>query len=150
MYNDFTHKFKHVYNSRSELPKPSVVKDWKKELNDFDYLVLRQQGTERAGTGKYCSHDQEGVYKCKACKTPLFTSEGKFPCSCGWPSFFEPVNDDAITYIEDKSHGMSRIETICSSCHSHLGHIFPDGPSDKGGRRYCINSVCLEFEKKNL
>lgn len=137
---------KHIYSERSELPAPSIVKDWKSLLTDEEYRVLRQQGTEFAGTGKYYMHFEEGVYTCKCCQTPLFHSDAKYKCTCGWPGFVQPINEDAITYLTDLTHGMHRIETICTACHAHLGHVFLDGPKPTN-HRYCINSICLNFNK---
>lgn len=120
-------------------------KEWREELSENEYHVLREKGTERPHTGKYNLHFEEGIYSCKACNEPLFKSESKFNAHCGWPSFDNAI-DDTIEYVKDTSHGMSRIEIICNSCGSHLGHVFNDGPTETG-LRYCVNSVSINFEK---
>ncbi|MCO5249074.1 MAG: peptide-methionine (R)-S-oxide reductase MsrB [Chitinophagales bacterium] len=127
---------------------PQVVKsdeEWKAQLDPESYYVLRQAGTEMPHTGKYYNFFDGGKYYCKACGAYLFSSDQKFHSSCGWPSFYD-VQKGAIKYIEDNSHGMRRIETRCANCDSHLGHVFDDGPLDKTGLRYCINSVSLTFK----
>ena len=127
------------------IKKPN--KEWKEILTDDQYCVLRKGGTERAFTGKYNDHYEEGVYLCAACKTPLFSSETKYDHGTGWPSFFSPVDENRITYHEDKSYGIKRTEVRCASCGSHLGHVFDDGPAPEN-THFCINSAALDFKKK--
>ena len=120
--------------------------EWKKELTPLQYNVLRQKGTERAFTGEYYDHHEKGTYICSGCKLPLFTSESKFESGTGWPSFFQPIAESAVTVNKDVSYGMVREEVVCSRCGGHLGHVFDDGPQPTG-LRYCMNSVSLKFEK---
>jgi peptide-methionine (R)-S-oxide reductase len=118
-----------------------------KELSEELYRVARQKGTEPAFTGKYWNTHEQGVYKCAICGTELFSSTTKFDSGTGWPSFTEPTNLERVELKEDLSHGMKRTEVLCKKCGAHLGHVFDDGPGpDK--KRYCLNSVCLELEKK--
>jgi peptide-methionine (R)-S-oxide reductase len=121
--------------------------EWKKELTPEQYKILREKGTERAFTGKYWNNFEYGTYVCAACGTPLFESDTKFESSCGWPSYFEPIDSSRIIYKEDKSYGMTRTEVICAKCGGHLGHVFEDGPPPTG-LRYCINSGSMKFIKK--
>ena len=108
--------------------------------------MLRQAGTERAFTGAYTDTEDSGLYRCGACGNPLFESDTKYHSGCGWPSFTETISPDVVELIEDRSHGMVRTEVRCARCGSHLGHVFDDGPRDRGGQRYCMNSVALELE----
>ena len=119
--------------------------EWLKQLTPEQYAVARQGGTEPAFTGVYYDSKQPGLYRCVCCKAELFSSEAKYDSGSGWPSYWQPVSEDAVTTHEDLSHGMRRVEVRCADCDAHLGHVFPDGP-DPTGLRYCINSVCLELE----
>lgn len=118
------------------------------ELDPLLKKVAREKGTEHPFTGKYVKEHSEGMYKCAICGNQLFSSEAKFDSGTGWPSFTDPVNLENIELKTDNDHGMKRTEVTCKNCGAHLGHVFDDGPEDKGGKRYCINSVCLELEKK--
>ncbi len=111
--------------------------------------VARNKGTEPPFSGKYLNDHEKGIYKCAVCGAELFSSDAKFDSSTGWPSFTEPMNLEHIVVREDKSHGMTRTEVTCRKCGAHLGHVFPDGPASHGGNRYCINSVCLDFEQRD-
>lgn len=121
--------------------------DWKKKLTPEQYQVMREGGTEPAFKGKYWNEHAKGMYKCAACGAELFSSDTKFDSKSGWPSFTEPVNTEHVVLKPDRTYGMNRVEVLCKNCGAHLGHVFDDGPEDKGGKRYCINSVCLELEK---
>ena len=120
--------------------------EWRRELSPEEYAVLRQAGTERAWTGELLEEKRTGVYHCRACGNELFRSDTKFESHCGWPSFYDPTNSDAVTLREDRSFGMTRVEVRCASCDSHLGHVFPDAPQTPTGDRYCMNSISLTFE----
>ncbi len=121
--------------------------EWRQLLGESKYFVLREKGTERAFTGNYLNHKGVGIYVCGACGQGLFSSKAKYDSGSGWPSFYEPIRPETITEVEDRSLGMIRVEVICSSCKSHLGHVFEDGPRETTGLRYCINSVSLDFKE---
>lgn len=129
--------------SKQKLKKSE--EEWKKELTDAQYTILRKKGTERPFTGAYNMHFENGTYHCAGCNTPLFESHTKFDAGCGWPSFDASIKGN-VTYILDKSHGMMRTEIVCSSCGGHLGHVFNDGPTATG-IRYCVNSISIDFKK---
>ena len=118
------------------------------ELSPELKRVARGGGTEAPFTGKYVNHHEKGMYRCAICDAELFSSNTKFDSGTGWPSFTEPANLEHVTLREDTGGGMRRTEVICKNCGAHLGHVFNDGPAEKGGKRYCINSVCLAFEKR--
>jgi peptide-methionine (R)-S-oxide reductase len=122
--------------------------EWRKQLTPEQYHVAREKGTERAFTGAYWDNHKEGVYRCVGCGAQLFASGTKFDSGTGWPSFTQPMDDSNVEMEEDRSHGMRRIEVHCKKCGTHLGHVFPDGPSEAGGQRFCINSCSLNFEEK--
>lgn len=120
--------------------------EWREELSDEQYAVLREAATERPFTGKYVDEKRDGVYRCAACGQELFSSETKFKSGSGWPSFWDVIEEGNVELVQDHSHGMTRTEVVCSNCESHLGHVFEDGPQDKTGLRYCINSAALDLE----
>jgi peptide-methionine (R)-S-oxide reductase len=119
---------------------------WREELTPEQYQVLRKAGTERAFTGEYVDNHADGTYTCAGCGAELFDSETKFESGSGWPSFTEPKVAEAVEVKRDVSHGMIRTEVVCRACGGHLGHVFEDGPRDKGGLRYCMNSCAMEFQ----
>ena len=121
---------------------------FKKKLDSNQYAILRESETEPPFSGKFDDFWKTGEYKCAACGTVLFKSSNKYDAGCGWPSFWEAADDKKIKLLTDNSHGMIRTEVRCGVCDSHLGHLFEDGPMDKGGKRYCINSGALEFDGK--
>lgn len=130
--------------------KKSIKSDdyWRNKLTDEEFRVCREQGTERPYSGTLLHNTSSGIYHCTCCRSPLFVSDNKYDSGCGWPSFDAPVASDAIRYLKDTSLGMERIEIRCAECDSHLGHVFPDGPADTTGERYCVNSVSLIFNKE--
>jgi peptide-methionine (R)-S-oxide reductase len=140
---------------RPHFPKEAVLEkvqkseaEWREQLSDAEYEVLRKKGTERAFSGAYWDSKDSGTYRCRACGEPLFSSETKFDSGTGWPSFYEPMDDDAVETEDDRSFLMRRTEVLCKRCGSHLGHVFDDGP-DPTGLRYCINSCSLKLDPSN-
>ncbi len=124
--------------------------EWRRELSAEQYAVLRQQATERPFSGKYVNSKTAGVYACAACGQELFSSATKYNSMSGWPSFWDVVDDGNVSLHEDRSYGMRRVEVVCNRCDSHLGHLFDDGPRDKTGLRYCINSCALNLKESPL
>jgi peptide-methionine (R)-S-oxide reductase len=123
--------------------------EWRDQLDGQSYAVLREAATERPFTGEYVDTKTEGVYRCRACQAELFRSTEKFDSHCGWPSFFAPLAEDRVEYIEDNSMGMKRVEVRCATCGSHLGHVFEgEGYGTPTDQRYCINSVSLTLEPR--
>ena len=122
-------------------------KDWKKELTDDEYRVMREKGTEAPFSGQFNAHFKSGIFSCKGCGESLFDAESKFDTGCGWPSFDKGIETGKVKEIVDKSHGMIRTEIMCANCESHLGHVFNDGPTATK-LRYCVNSISLEFKRK--
>ncbi|MFP7696361.1 peptide-methionine (R)-S-oxide reductase MsrB [Trueperella sp. LYQ143] len=126
-------------------PAQYSEQQWRQLLTPIEYHVLRQAGTERPGSGELLYEQRSGMYHCRACDQPLFTSKTKFDSHCGWPSFYDPDEREAVVYVRDHSAGMVRTEVRCARCHSHLGHVFSDAPHTPTGLRYCMNSVALRF-----
>ncbi|MEU7481263.1 peptide-methionine (R)-S-oxide reductase MsrB [Lentzea sp. NPDC042327] len=128
---------------------PKIVRseeEWRTQLNPAEFAVLRQAGTERPWSGEYVETKTEGVYECRACGAELFRSDTKFDSHCGWPSFFSPLAGDSVILREDRTLGMKRVEVLCATCHSHLGHVFEgEGYPTPTDQRYCINSVSLKL-----
>jgi len=120
---------------------------WREHLTPDEYTVLREKGTERAFTGEYWNVWEEGTYHCRGCGEVLFQSDTKFDAGCGWPSFDRPASEGVVEESRDTSHGMIRTEVLCQKCGGHLGHVFPDGPTETG-QRYCINSLSISLEKE--
>lgn len=122
---------------------------WRKKLTPEQYRIVREKGTEAPWTGVYVDNHEAGVYRCVACGQELFLSETKYESGSGWPSFYDAAAEGRVELHEDRSAGTARTEVTCARCGAHLGHVFPDGPADKTGQRYCINSGSLKFEAKN-
>jgi len=129
----------------SNTQEQKTDEEWREELTEAEYRVLREQGTERPYSGEHVDRDEDGTYSCAACGAELFDAETKFDAHCGWPSFWDAADSDAIERRPDHSHGMERTEVVCANCGGHLGHVFEDGP-EPTGERFCINSVALDFE----
>jgi peptide-methionine (R)-S-oxide reductase len=129
--------------------EPEQIQDekLKERLTPEEYRVLRQAGTEAPFSGNYVDTHETGMYHCKACGAALFSSDKKFDSGSGWPSFTDPAVAENVGTRSDDSHGMQRTEVFCKHCNSHLGHVFDDGPQEKGGKRFCINSVALDFKE---
>ncbi len=123
--------------------------EWKQILSPQQYFVLREKGTDRPGDGGYTKHFEKGTYHCAACDAQLFESGTKYESHCGWPSFDDAI-EGSVAYVLDKTQGMMRTEIICTSCGGHLGHIFDDGPKDTTGKRYCVNTTSIRFEKPKM
>jgi peptide-methionine (R)-S-oxide reductase len=121
--------------------------EWRAQLDSNDYQVTRQAATERAFTGRYWDHFENGAYKCICCGEKLFDSDTKFDAGCGWPSYFQPAQEGIVERVTDRTHGMVRVEVRCQNCGAHLGHVFDDGPAPTG-ERFCINSAALDFESR--
>lgn len=133
---------------------PKTEEEWKRKLTPEQYRIMREGGTEAPGTGALLAEKREGTYACAACGNPLFASDAKFESGTGWPSFDQAL-PEAVEFREDESHGMHRVEVRCAKCGGHLGHVFDDGPTDPSigsgqatGKRYCMNSVCLDLKPK--
>jgi peptide-methionine (R)-S-oxide reductase len=125
---------------------PETDEEWREVLTDEEYKVLREQGTEPKFSGDYLGKDDDGIYRCAGCGAELFDAETKYDTNSGWPSFYD-AQDGAIELREDRSHGMVRTEVVCAECGGHLGHVFNDGP-DPTGKRFCMNSVALDFDEE--
>ena len=133
-------------NKSKNYPIVKSESEWHNELSDEEFRVLRKKSTELPFTGQYNNHFDKGIYRCRACDTPLFDSESKFESGCGWPSYNKAL-PGALEFIKDNSHGMIRTEIVCAKCGGHQGHVFNDGPSSTG-ERYCVNSVSIRFDSE--
>jgi len=134
----------------TRIPESKVAKtdaDWRAELTPEEYEITRCSATERAFSGLYWDTKTPGIYRCKCCHTPLFDSNTKYDSGSGWPSFYQPISEDAVATRDDLSYGMRRLEVVCATCAAHLGHLFPDGPNPTG-LRFCMNSASLDLEPK--
>ena len=135
-----------MMNKSKNYPIVKSESEWHNELSDEEFRVLRKKSTELPFTGQYNNHFDKGIYRCRACDTPLFDSESKFESGCGWPSYNKAL-PGALEFIKDNSHGMIRTEIVCAKCGGHQGHVFNDGPSSTG-ERYCVNSVSIHFDSE--
>ena len=135
-----------MMNKSKNYPIVKSEYEWHNELSNEEFRVLRKKGTELPFTGKYNNHFDKGIYRCRACDTPLYDSESKFESGCGWPSYDKAL-PGALEFIKDNSHGMIRTEIVCAKCGGHQGHVFNDGPSTTG-ERYCVNSVSIRFDSE--
>ena len=133
-------------NKSKNYPIVKSEYEWHNELSNEEFRVLRKKGTELPFTGQYNNHFDKGIYRCRACDTPLYDSESKFESGCGWPSYDKAL-PGALEFIKDNSHGMIRTEIVCAKCGGHQGHVFNDGPSSTG-ERYCVNSVSIHFDSE--
>ena len=133
-------------NKSKNYPIVKSEYEWHNELSNEEFRVLRKKGTELPFTGKYNNHFDKGIYRCRACDTPLYDSESKFESGCGWPSYDKAL-PGALEFIKDNSHGMIRTEIVCAKCGGHQGHVFNDGPTTTG-ERYCVNSVSIRFDSE--
>ena len=129
-----------------EYPFHKTEEEWKQQLSEEQYSVLRESGTEPAFRNEYWDNHEDGTYSCAACGQELFSSDAKFDSGTGWPSFSQPLDEDLVVVEGDTSYGMVRDEAVCTNCGSHLGHVFPDGP-EPTGLRYCMNSLSLQFKQ---
>ena len=127
---------------------PHTDEEWRKRLSPEQYAVLREAATEHPFSGEYVDTDEAGLYHCAACGNALFDGQAKYHSGTGWPSFTETVSPEAVELVDDSSHGVVRTEVRCARCHSHLGHVFDDGPKEAGGQRWCMNSVALDLEQR--
>ena len=143
-WNDVIH-FASKGNPEPDRRVEKTDEEWRKELSPEVFAVTRAKGTERPFSGEFCEAFEPGKYSCTCCDTLLFDSEEKFESGTGWPSFTQPVKNNSVAYKKDSSHGMIRVEILCNICDSHLGHVFPDGPTPSG-LRYCVNSLSLKKE----
>lgn len=141
----------HYSVNGNPLPDQRIEKtqeEWKTLLSPEQFMITRLKGTERPFSGEHCSSYALGQYNCSCCNTPLFDSSIKFESNSGWPSFTQPIKENAIQYYKDTSHGMIRVEILCNTCDAHLGHVFPDGP-EPSGLRYCVNSLSIQLKDEN-